>query len=174
MNIARVLRRTALVRGVAVGLFAEHERAPFILGRPEVCSASEAHDAWEAALHDADTVIVDAWRAHEAQRIMDEAVDRTISALANLDPNDVVNWLNEGTTQRTRCATCGAVGFAPSTTGVGCAFCDGTEGGARNEIEGGPHTCRYCGAASWIDPSDQTPPADYCHPGDHGSREEHS
>ena len=30
-------------------------------------------------------------------------------------------------------------------------------------------TCKYCGAPSEIDPSDQTPPPDYCHPEDHRS-----
>ena len=30
-------------------------------------------------------------------------------------------------------------------------------------------TCKYCGARSEIDPSDQTPPPDYCHPEDHRS-----
>lgn len=32
-----------------------------------------------------------------------------------------------------------------------------------------PYRCRFCGAPSWLDPSDQTPPPDYCHPEDHGS-----
>lgn len=32
-----------------------------------------------------------------------------------------------------------------------------------------PFRCRFCGADSWIDPSDQTPPPDYCHESDHGS-----
>lgn len=30
-----------------------------------------------------------------------------------------------------------------------------------------PFTCKFCGAPSWVDPSDQTQPADYCHDGDH-------
>lgn len=29
------------------------------------------------------------------------------------------------------------------------------------------YECRFCGAPSAVDPSDQTPPADYCHPEDH-------
>lgn len=32
-----------------------------------------------------------------------------------------------------------------------------------------PHRCQFCGAPSWIEPCDQTPPPDYCHPEDHGS-----
>lgn len=32
-----------------------------------------------------------------------------------------------------------------------------------------PFTCNYCGQPSWIDPSDQSPPPDYCHEIDHGS-----
>lgn len=35
-----------------------------------------------------------------------------------------------------------------------------------------PYRCRFCGAPSWLDPSDQTPPPDYCHPEDHGSPDE--
>ena len=33
-----------------------------------------------------------------------------------------------------------------------------------------PFTCKYCGRPSWIDPSDQSPPPDYCH--DHGTAED--
>lgn len=29
--------------------------------------------------------------------------------------------------------------------------------------------CIFCGAPSWVDPSDQEMPPDYCHPIDHGS-----
>lgn len=38
------------------------------------------------------------------------------------------------------------------------------------EDEGGreaPFECKYCGAPSWVDPSDQVPPPDYCHEEDH-------
>lgn len=35
-----------------------------------------------------------------------------------------------------------------------------------------PHRCRYCGAGSYLDPADQSPPPDYCHESDHGDREE--
>ena len=31
-----------------------------------------------------------------------------------------------------------------------------------------PFRCVFCGAPSWLDPSDQTPPPDYCHESDHG------
>jgi hypothetical protein len=31
-----------------------------------------------------------------------------------------------------------------------------------------PFECQFCGAPSWIDPSDQSLPPDYCHPDDHG------
>jgi hypothetical protein len=31
-----------------------------------------------------------------------------------------------------------------------------------------PYKCLFCGAPSWVDPSDQTPPPDYCHEADHG------
>lgn len=31
-----------------------------------------------------------------------------------------------------------------------------------------PHRCKYCGAPSWVDPSDQDAPSDYCHEQDHG------
>lgn len=34
--------------------------------------------------------------------------------------------------------------------------------------ETAPHTCKFCGAPSWIEPEDQTMPPDYCHEGDHG------
>lgn len=30
-----------------------------------------------------------------------------------------------------------------------------------------PFACKYCGSPSWIDPSDQSPPLDYCHAIDH-------
>lgn len=35
-----------------------------------------------------------------------------------------------------------------------------------------PYLCKYCGAPSWLDPSEQTPPPDYCHPSDHGDPED--
>lgn len=35
-----------------------------------------------------------------------------------------------------------------------------------------PYTCKFCGADSYIEPHDQTPPADYCHPQDHGDRDD--
>lgn len=35
-----------------------------------------------------------------------------------------------------------------------------------------PFTCKYCGSPSWIDPSDQSPPPDYCHEIDHGTAED--
>lgn len=35
-----------------------------------------------------------------------------------------------------------------------------------------PFTCKYCGSPSWIDPSDQSPPSDYCHEIDHGTEED--
>ena len=31
------------------------------------------------------------------------------------------------------------------------------------------HRCKFCGEPSAVDPSDQIPPADYCHPEDHGA-----
>ena len=39
------------------------------------------------------------------------------------------------------------------------------------ERASGPEfTCKFCGAPSWVDPSDQECPPDYCHPGDHGEQ----
>jgi len=35
-----------------------------------------------------------------------------------------------------------------------------------------PYRCLFCGAPSWVDPSDQSPPPDYCHESDHGSADE--
>lgn len=32
-----------------------------------------------------------------------------------------------------------------------------------------PFMCKYCGAPSWIEPSDQSRPPDYCHESDHGT-----
>lgn len=32
-----------------------------------------------------------------------------------------------------------------------------------------PYRCKFCGARSFIEPSDQAPPPSYCHPGDHGT-----
>lgn len=29
------------------------------------------------------------------------------------------------------------------------------------------YVCKYCGQPSQLDPSEQTPPVDYCHPEDH-------
>lgn len=37
-----------------------------------------------------------------------------------------------------------------------------------------PYRCIFCGAPSWVDPSDQTPPPDYCHESDHGEPDEES
>lgn len=36
-----------------------------------------------------------------------------------------------------------------------------------------PHTCKFCGAPSWIDPSDQTMPPAYCHESDHGDPDDY-
>lgn len=35
-----------------------------------------------------------------------------------------------------------------------------------------PYACIFCGAPSWVDPSDQTRPPAYCHEADHGSPDE--
>jgi len=35
--------------------------------------------------------------------------------------------------------------------------------------DGPPYECKFCGDPSWVDPSEQEPPVDYCHPEDHGS-----
>lgn len=32
-----------------------------------------------------------------------------------------------------------------------------------------PFDCLFCGSSTWVDPSDQSPPADYCHDDDHGA-----
>lgn len=32
-----------------------------------------------------------------------------------------------------------------------------------------PFKCLFCGAPSYVDPSDQEAPPDYCHESDHGS-----
>lgn len=32
-----------------------------------------------------------------------------------------------------------------------------------------PFKCKFCGLPSWVEPSDQEPPADVCHDADHGS-----
>jgi hypothetical protein len=37
-----------------------------------------------------------------------------------------------------------------------------------------PFSCKYCGRPSWVDPSDQSPPPDYCHESDHGTVEDRS
>ena len=34
-----------------------------------------------------------------------------------------------------------------------------------------PFKCLFCGRPSWVDPSDQAPPPDYCHESDHGEPE---
>lgn len=31
-----------------------------------------------------------------------------------------------------------------------------------------PYRCVFCGAKSWLHPSDQEAPPDYCHESDHG------
>lgn len=36
-----------------------------------------------------------------------------------------------------------------------------------------PYVCKFCGLPSWIEPSDQEPPPDYCHAGDHGCQEDY-
>lgn len=35
-----------------------------------------------------------------------------------------------------------------------------------------PFACKFCGSPSWINPSDQSPPPDYCHEIDHGTEED--
>lgn len=35
-------------------------------------------------------------------------------------------------------------------------------------VQAPPFTCKYCGSPSWIEPSDQSLPPDYCHESDHG------
>lgn len=34
-----------------------------------------------------------------------------------------------------------------------------------------PYQCKFCGMPSWVDPSDQEAPPDYCHESDHGREE---
>lgn len=40
--------------------------------------------------------------------------------------------------------------------------------GGNKSAEQATFRCVYCGAPSWVDPTDQRPPPDYCHEGDHG------
>lgn len=35
-----------------------------------------------------------------------------------------------------------------------------------------PFKCKFCGGDSWIDPSDQCMPPDYCHESDHGTEDD--
>jgi len=42
--------------------------------------------------------------------------------------------------------------------------------GSDGQTQDAPFVCKYCGAPSRIDPSDQSSPRDCCHPIDHGSR----
>jgi hypothetical protein len=52
-----------------------------------------------------------------------------------------------------------------------CAVCWGVKGIATATLSPpaeAPHRCRYCGQLSWVDPSDQSPPADCCQESDHG------
>ena len=34
-----------------------------------------------------------------------------------------------------------------------------------------PYECKFCGSPSWVEPSDQPAPPDYCREGDHGAPE---
>lgn len=36
-----------------------------------------------------------------------------------------------------------------------------------------PYTCKFCGAPSQLEPIDQTPPPDYCHPSDHEAEDDY-
>lgn len=51
-------------------------------------------------------------------------------------------------------------------------MCLTKESGLAFDDPASPFKCKYCGAPSWIDPSDQIPPPDYCHDSDHGSDED--
>lgn len=42
----------------------------------------------------------------------------------------------------------------------------------QNEGNRPPYRCVYCGAPSWLEPSEQSPPQDYCHESDHGEPDE--
>lgn len=41
--------------------------------------------------------------------------------------------------------------------------------GTERPMDQAPFMCKYCGAPSWIEPSDQSRPPDYCHESDHGT-----
>jgi hypothetical protein len=66
--------------------------------------------------------------------------------------------------------------FNRSDDGLGCHFgnYEKREKAARAAIakaqasEPAPHRCKFCDSPSWVDPSDQSPPPDYCHESDHG------
>lgn len=52
-----------------------------------------------------------------------------------------------------------------------CNDCDASTSLEEEPLEEAPeHTCKFCGSSSSVDPSDQTAPADYCHPSDHGEQ----
>lgn len=61
---------------------------------------------------------------------------------------------------------------APSTVSI-LAFAHAVRSiAARPTIKTAPYRCKYCGAPSWIDPSDQVRPPAYCHESDHGEPDE--
>lgn len=67
-----------------------------------------------------------------------------------------------------RCAACTKPGTIPSTTGASKGTVECPDGGFKPIQEPAPHTCKFCGRPSWVDPSDQAMAPDYCHEADHG------
>jgi hypothetical protein len=52
---------------------------------------------------------------------------------------------------------------------AGMALAESCYGGSAMGVYRPAFICKYCGADSFIDPTDQTPPPDYCHESDHGN-----
>lgn len=44
--------------------------------------------------------------------------------------------------------------------------------GDSDDAQNAPYRCLFCGVPSWVEPSDQRPPPDYCHEEDHGTAKE--
>lgn len=152
----------------------------FLLGRPPVVEEGSAAVAarrmryilaMDRTLLDGRKRLATIYRQPGLRMIFDEPLailpDETLSLDYEARPEGLRGF---ATIQRTFPADPREDAFARAAVAAGACPACGEDGPCGCGGYGKPpHRCQFCGAPSWREPSEQTPPQDYCHPEDHGS-----
>ena len=113
---------------------------PLVRGRPhikDVRPSSVMVECWRCS-HRKEIAVtheqLSLWLSSRAliQEAMPELTDAQRELLMSGTCNQCFHKLFGEDSPEYVCPICRSTGFEPSTKGVGCTFCDGTEGGARS------------------------------------------